>query len=159
METPELQQLYRRYQRYEILATHYRAVLDGLRSAELTVDPVQGTVTFHTIAFSHIPKSIPRGKLMQWYLDKYEYYAAKASDTRDLYWSLKDAAKKRAWEALSRDEKLAVLHEIGGRMRFMEQTIREYRAKIPAWEHEAMTLAARAEASGNLQETTAARHD
>jgi hypothetical protein len=65
---------------------------------------------------------------------------------------LKDVAKKRAWEALSHDAKLAVLHEIGGRMQLMEQTIREYRAKIPAWEHEAMTLAARAAASGDLQD-------
>jgi hypothetical protein len=152
MDTPDLARLHRRYQRYEHLATHYQAIVEGLQSADLTVDPAQGTVTFHTTAFSHIPKSIPRGKPMAWYLEKYRYYATKASDARDLYWSLHDAAKKRAWEALDREGKLAQLREISTRMGFMEQTIREYRAKIPAWEHEAMTLAARAEASGTVED-------
>jgi hypothetical protein len=136
MNPPELQQLYRRYQRYEQLAKHYGAVLEGLQSADITVDPAHGTVTFHTTAFSRIPKSIPRGKPMQWYVDKYRYYSAKASDTGDLYWSLADAAKKRGWEALSREGKLATLHEIGGRITTIEGILREYRAKIPAWERE-----------------------
>ena len=152
METPEVQQLYRRYRRYQQLADHYATVLNGLRSAEGVLDAEAGTVTFHTMAMNHTPKSIPRGKPVAWYLEKYRYYAAKASDTGDLYWSLKDDAQKRAWSALDREGKLAVLREIGGRMRHMEETIREYRAKIPAWEHEAQTLAARADASGDVRD-------
>jgi DNA repair exonuclease SbcCD ATPase subunit len=134
LDTPELDQLYRRYQRYENLAKHYQAVLEGLQSAEVTADPDAGTITFHTDAFKYVPKSIPRGKPTQWYLEKAQYYTAKASDARDLYWSLHDAAEKRAWEALDRDGKLAQLHEIAKRLDRTKELIQEWRAKIPAWE-------------------------
>jgi hypothetical protein len=136
LDTPELEQLYRRYQRYENLTKHYQAILEGLRSAELTVDPAQGTVTFHTTAFTHIPKSIPRGKPLQWYVDKAQYYTAKASDARDLYWSLHDEAEKRAWEALDRDGKLAQLRKISERFDITKRLIQEWRAKLPAWERQ-----------------------
>jgi hypothetical protein len=134
LDTPELEQLYRRYQRYENLAKHYRAVLEGLQSAEVTADPEYGTVTFHTTAFAHMPKSIPRGKPMQWYLEKAQYYSTKASDARDLYWSLHDEAEKRDWEALDRDGKLAQLRKIAERLDITKGLLQEWRAKIPAWE-------------------------
>ena len=134
LDTPELDQLYRRYQRYENLAKHYRAVLEGLQSAEVTADPECGTVTFHTTAFAHMLKSIPRGKPMQWYLEKAQYYSAKASDARDLYWSLHDEAEKRDWEALDRDGKLAQLRKIAERLDITKRLLQEWRAKIPAWE-------------------------
>jgi hypothetical protein len=152
MQSCEMDQLYRRYQRYQRLATQYQAVLEGLRTAEPILDAEASTVIFQTAAMNRAPKGIPRGKPVAWYLEKYRYYAAKAKDAEDLYFSLKDAAQKRGWEALDREGKLAVLREIGTRMRYMEQAIREYGAKIPGWEHQAMALAARAEASGDLKD-------
>jgi hypothetical protein len=99
------------------------------------------------------PKAIPRGKPVAWYVERYRDYVGKATDARDLYFSLADAARTHTWEALDREGKLAVLREIGGRMRSMEQAVREYGAKIPAWEHTARALAARAEASGDLTDS------
>jgi hypothetical protein len=136
IQSPELETLYRRYQRYERLANHYQAIVQGMGSVELTVNPEAGTVTFHTTAFQRIPKSIPRGRPAHWYLKQCQYYTAKASDTSDFYWSLKDAEQKRAWDRLDREGKLAELHEIGQRLVRTEELIQEWRAKIPAWERE-----------------------
>lgn len=135
VDTPELEQLYRRYQRYQNFAKHYQTVLEGLQGAEVTENLDEHTITFHT-AWNRVPKSIPRGKPVQWYVEKYEYYAAKSSDTRDLYWSLHDTAEKRAWEALDRDGKLAQLHEIAKYLDRTKELIQEWRAKIPAWERQ-----------------------
>jgi hypothetical protein len=59
---------------------------------------------------------------------------AKASDARDLYWSLRDLEKKRAWEALDRDGKLAQLHELSTRLERTKALILEWHAKVPAWD-------------------------
>ena len=141
MDTPEMEQLYRCYQRYEHVAKQYNVVLDERAGSDVHViiDPVQQTLTatlrlgIHVVA---IPKSIHRDRPTAWYVEQYCRYRAKASDAGDLYWSLKDAAKKRAWDALDREGKLAQLRAIGARIGRIEQTIQEYQAKCPAWDPE-----------------------
>jgi hypothetical protein len=105
METPELEQLYRRYQRYERLAQQYNAVLDertGDSRMHLVIDTVHHTLTpvlrlaMHAVA---IPKTIPRDRPTSWYVAKYLEYRAKADNAHDLYWALCDANQKRAYEA------------------------------------------------------------
>jgi hypothetical protein len=145
MDTPELQQLYRRYQRYQRLAKQYNAVLDectGDPLVHLVIDPVHQTLTpvlrlaMHAVA---IPKSIPRDRPTAWYVAKYVEYQAKADNAHDLYWALCDANQKRAYEAMSREEKLARLHEIGASLAKVEEELAKWRAKVPAWEGEQAT--------------------
>jgi hypothetical protein len=139
MDTLEMGQLYRRYQRYERVAMQYNAVLDERAGGHVhvVIDPAQQTLTptlrlgMHVVA---IPKSIPRDRPTAWYVEQYCRYRAKASDAGDLYWSLKDAAKKRAWDALDREGKRGQLRAIGARIVRIEQTIQEYQAKCPAWD-------------------------
>jgi hypothetical protein len=95
MNTPELHRLYRRSQRYANFARHYRAILKGLSPA------------------ARVPKAIPRGMPMAWYRARAEYYTARATDTHDLYWALRQIAEQQAWLALSCEGKLAKLRELG----------------------------------------------
>src|ERR671925_1343302 len=112
MDTPEMAQLYRRYQRYERLAKAYNCVLDertGDPLLHLVIDPEGQTLTpvlrlgLHVVA---IPKSIPRDRPTAWYVAKYVEYRAKADNARDLYWALCDAHTKGAYETMSREEML-----------------------------------------------------
>jgi hypothetical protein len=142
MDTPELQQLYRRYQRYERLAKQYNTVLDertGDPLVHLAIDPVHRTMTpvlrlgLHAVA---IPKTIPRDRPTAWYVAKYIEYRTKADNTHELYLALCDSNQKRAYEAMSREEKLARLREIGTDLAAVEDEIAKWRAKVPAWERE-----------------------
>jgi hypothetical protein len=101
MDTPEMEQLYRRYQRDERVAKQYNAVLDERAGGNIhmIIDPVQQILTatlrlgIHVVA---IPKRIPRDRPTAWYVEPYCRYRAKASDAHDVYCLLQDAAKKRA---------------------------------------------------------------
>jgi hypothetical protein len=142
MDTPELQQLYRRYQRYARLAKAYNCVLDDLTGdplIHLIIDPVQKTLTptlrlgMHVVS---ILKTIPRDRPSNWYVAKYIEYQTKADNAHKLYLALCDAHRKRAYEAMSREERLTRLREIGAGLAAIEDEIAGWRAKIPAWERE-----------------------
>jgi hypothetical protein len=140
LNTPELDQLYRRYRRYERLAKQYNMVLDertGDSLVHLVIDPVQQTLTpvlrlvMHVVA---IPKTILRDRPAAWYVAKYVEYRAKADNAHDLYWALTDATQKTDWEGLDREGKLAQLHHIGERLKVVDELLAQWRAKVPAWE-------------------------
>jgi hypothetical protein len=142
MDTPEMAQLYRRYQRCERLAKAYNCVLDdrtGDPLLHLVIDPEGQTLTpvlrlgLHVVA---IPKTIPRDRPTAWYVAKYVEYRAKADNAHDLYWALCDAQKKRAYEAMSREEKLSRLHQVGDHLARADEELVKWRAKLPAWERE-----------------------
>jgi hypothetical protein len=105
----------------------------------LVIDPEQQTLTpvlrlgLHVVA---IPKTISRDRPTAWYVAKYVEYRAKADNAHDLYWALCDANKKRAYEAMSREEKLAWLSALGDRLAAVKEEIAKWRAKVPAWERE-----------------------
>jgi hypothetical protein len=139
LDTPELQQLYRRYQRYDRLAKAYNCVLDertGDSLVHLVIDPENQTMTpvlrlgLHVVA---IPKTIPRDRPTAWYVAKYVEYRAKADNAHDLYWALSDAHQKGAYEAMSREDKLARLRQIGDALARTAEEITKWRAKVPAW--------------------------
>jgi hypothetical protein len=140
VDTPELAQLYRRYQRYDRLAKQYNMVLDertGDSLVHLVIDTVHHTMTpvlrlvMHVVA---IPKTLPRDRPTAWYVEKYIEYRTKADNAHDLYEVLRDWNQKQAYEAMSREEKLARLHEIGTGLAKIEEEIATWRAKVPAWE-------------------------
>jgi hypothetical protein len=138
MNTPEVEQLYRRYQRYDRVAKQYNAVLDEREGGHvhLVIDPERRTLTpvlrlgIHVVA---IPKTLPRDRPTAWYVEKYCEYQAKAENTRDLYWVLKDAEKKQTWEALDREGKLAQLQAIGERLKVVDTELAAWLDKVPAW--------------------------
>ena len=95
-----------------------------------TLTPVL-RLRLHVVA---IPKAIPRDRPTAWYVAKYVDSRVKADDAHDLYRALCDAHQKQAYEAMSREDKMASLHEIGAGLATVEEALAQWRAKVPAWE-------------------------
>jgi hypothetical protein len=83
-----------------------------------------------------IPKTIPRDRPTAWYVAKYVEYRAKADNAHDLYGALCDAQQKHAYEAMSREDKLARLRQISDALTRIAAALVQWRAKVPAWERE-----------------------
>ena len=72
--------------------------------------------------------------LSRLYRPKFLRFSRKADNAHDLYWALCDAQQKHAYEAMSREDKMARLHEIGAGLATVEEALATWRAKVPAWE-------------------------